>query len=207
MVAMQGGFNANQFEPKQSGGGHPVGTRFPFTITGTEIKENAAKDGGYFSVEFTSPVGSIKHNYNIWNKSAKAVEISHGQLSALCRAVNIYQIDWSNEGMALRGGKGLMDVGFQKGEEPTAEKPEGGYVELKKVYDIAGNEPGKPPQQAQQPQPSQPQQTAPLTQQTGGGWGNSQPQQQPSQPSPNQAGGAWQPGGTAGATTPPWGNR
>jgi hypothetical protein len=202
-MQMSGQFNANQFEPKQSGGGHPVGNKFPFTITSTEIKENAAKDGGYFCVEFTSPVGSIKHNYNIWNKTPKAVEIAHGQLSALCRATGIYQINWENEGAALRGGKGLMDVGHQKGEEPTAEKPEGGYVELKRVYDMAGNEPGKPPTQ-NQPQTGQAQ---PMTQQAGGGWGNQQPQTNPS-PGPSQdAGKAWQPGGAGPAANPPWGSR
>ena len=227
---MSGGFNANQYEPKQSGGGHPPALKIPFTITSTNIKENAAKDGGYYEVEFTSQLGSIIHRYNVWNKSPKAVEIAYGQLSALCRAVNIYQLDWQNEGAALRGGKGLMDVGYQKGEEPSPENPDAkGYTELKRVYDMAGNEPGKAPAQnqpqtMQQPIPNQ-QVSQPLQQQPGGSWGQSQPQQQqPSQGQPNwqqggnsqqppqgqqsqPSGGAWQPGGGAQQQTPPWGNR
>lgn len=225
-MQMQGGFNANQYEPKQSGGGHPPALKIPFTITNTGIKENASKDGGFFEVEFTSQLGSIIHRYNVWNKSPKAVEISYGQLSALCRAVNIYQLDWQNEGAALRGGKGLMDVGYQKGEEPSPENPDAkGYTELKRVYDMAGNEPGKAaaqqqPQTMQQPQPNGP---APLQQQPGGSWGRqSQPQQQapqqqpnwqqggnPQQPQPQQQqpqGQAWQPGG-GNQQSPPWGNR
>lgn len=208
MPAMQGTFNANQFEPNQGMSGHPPALKIPFTITHTAIVENKSKDGGFFQVTLTSQLGDQIQRYNIWNKEPKAVEIAHGQLSALCRATNIYQIDWQNEGAALRGGKGLMDVGYQKGEEPTAEKPNGGYTELKKVYDPAGNEPGKGQAQGQ---PSQPQNgpTPVNAQPQGSGWGQTTQQQpQPSQQPANQTGGAWQPGGQgAGAGTPPWGAR
>ena len=234
-MQMPGSFNANQFEPKQEAGGHPPALKIPFTITNTGIVENSSKDGGFFQVTLTSQLGDQISRYNIWNKSPKAVEIAHGQLSALCRAVGIYNIDWSNEGAALRGGKGLMDIGYQKGEEPTAEKPQGGYTELKKVYDNAGNEPGKAMQQQQQPNPGfqqQPQaqqaqpgpQSQPLQQQPGGGWGNppqtapanqqppqgwqQAPQQQPNPAAPqNQPGQAWQPGQAPQGQTPPWGQR
>ncbi len=232
MQPMQGSFNANQFEPNQGFGIHPPCNKAPFTITNTTIKENSAKDGGYLLVEFTSSMGVISNIYNIWNKSPKAVEIAHGQLSALCRAVGRYQIDWSNEAAALRGGIGLMDVVYQDKEAPGPDNPNAkGYTELKKVYDAAGNEPGKPPAQPQsgftqqQPQPQPQPQNQPLQQQPGGGWGNQAPQQQaapqgpngwqqPSQqqqPNPaalqNQPGQAWQPGGAAPNPTPPWGNR
>lgn len=215
-MQIQGGFNANQFEPNQGGQSHPVGLKFPFTITNTEIKENSSKTGGYFQIEFTSPVGSIKKAYNIWYKGeneAKTIEIAHGQLSALCRAVNIYQIDWTNEGAALRGGRGMMDIGYQKGEEPTAEKPSGGYVEVKRVYDAAGNEPGKSPapQTSGFVAPAQPQ-NQPMTQQPGGGWGNpaasQNPAQQPAQGQQTASQGQpWQPSGGAQLSSPPWGNR
>lgn len=225
-MQMQGSFNSNQFEPNQGGGAsHPPAQKVPFTITNTAIVENKAKDGGMFVVDLTSPLGTQIHRYNIWNKEPKAVEIAHGQLSALCRATGRYQIDWGNEGAALRGAQGLMDVGYQKGEEPTAEKPQGGYTELKRVYDLAGNDPAKPGQAAQA-QPQAQQQTpqaqqngpAPMVNQ-GGSWGpqtNQAPQQQPNvqqqQPQPQQTaqqGGAWQPGGNAGgpAASPPWGSR
>lgn len=220
MQGITGTFNANQFEPNQGGQAHPVGLKFPFQITNTEIKENASKTGGYFQVELSSPVGSIKKAYNIWYKGeneAKTVEIAHGQLSALCRAVNIYQIDWANEGAALRGGRGMMDIGYQKGEEPTEVKPAGGYVEVKRIYDAAGNEPGKI---AAQPQT----QAAPQVQQPGGGWATpaqqANPAQQPSQgwqggnqqnavaqQQPQPSGQAWQPGGQSAGDTPPWGSR
>ena len=227
-MQMAGGFNANQYEPNQGMSSHPPAQKIPFQITNVGIKENKDKTGGYLEVEFTSQMGSVIHRYNCWNQNPKAVEIAYGQLSALCRAINVYQLDWQNEGQALRGGRGLMDVGYQKDEEPNPQFPDRkGYTELKRVYDAAGNEPGKAPannqpQTMQQPQPNGP---APLQQQPGGSWGQqpSQPQQQASQqqpnwqqggnpqqsqPQPNQPqGGAWQPGGGAPQQTPPWGNR
>lgn len=224
-MQMQGSFNANQFEPNQGFGSHPPAQKVQARITSTAIKENSSKDGGYYEVEFTTSMGSIIMRYNIWNKTPKAVEIAHGQLSALCRAVNIYQLDWQNEGAALRGAQCLIDVGYQKGEDPA----EGGkgYTELKRVYDMAGNDPSKPGQAAQQPQTQQPQGNGsqPMTQQPGGGWGAGGSNPQAQQPNPSQggwqggggaaqqqpqqgAGGAWQPGqgGNAGGS-PPWGNR
>lgn len=212
-------FNANQYEPNQGFGIHPPAQKIPFTISNTTIKETKDKTGGYLAIEFTSPQGMITHNYNINNASPKAVEIAYGQLSALCRAVGVYQIDGQNECAALRGAKGLMDVGYQKGEEPGPNNPDAkGYTELKRVYDLAGNDPSKPGQAQQQPQqqgfvqPAQQQPTQPLQQQPGGGWaqpaGQPQtPQAPPVQPQQPQGSGAWQPGGAAPQQSPPWGNR
>jgi len=222
-------FNSNQYEPNQGMATHPPAQKIPFTITNTAIVETKDKTGAMLVVDLTSPMGTIVQRYNVNNPNPKAVEIAYGQLSALCRATGIYQIDGNNECAALRGGKGLMDVGYQKGEEPDPAHPERkGYTELKKVYDINGNEPGKAPQQQAQPQAQQnggfapqgqaPQQAQPLQQQPGGGWGQqpSQPQQQAPQAQPNgQAGGfqqppqgqAWQPGQGGSAANPPWGNR
>lgn len=229
-------FNANQYDPNQGMGVHPPANKVPFTITGTAIVETKDKTGGMLVVDLTSPLGTIVQRYNINNQNAKAVEIAYGQLSALCRATGIYQIDGNNECAALRGGKGLMDVGYQKGEEPDPAFPDRkGYTELKRVYDINGNDPSKPAaaQQAQPqgqpggfggPQQGQPQsQAAPLQQQPGGNWGqpNVAPQQQ-AQPQPNGQQGApqgqqqpqgqpngqaWAPGGAQAGAAPPWGPR
>jgi hypothetical protein len=204
-----GTFDASQFQPRQAGEAHPVGD-FDFTITGCEIKSTKDNSGGYFQVEFTSPRGSIVHRYNIWNTEPKAVEIAHGQLSALCHATGVYKINWQNQGRELLQARGKMRVGYQKGEEPTAEKPQGGYVELKRVFDIHGNEPGKVPAAA-----SQPQQAAP-----NGGWGqttatgqapvnqggqHSAPAWNNPTPQPEQAAPGWSQG--TASKTPPWGAR
>lgn len=226
------GFNANQYEPNQGLAAHPPATKIPFTITNTAIVETKDKTGAMLVVDLTSNQGTVIMRYNIHNQNPKAVEIAYGQLSALCRAVNIYQIDGNNECAALRGGKGLMDVGYQKGEDPDPAFPDRkGYTELKRVYDINGNDPSKPAQAQQgqqggfggQPQGQPQNNSQPLQQQPGGGWGQNQPQQQqPAQQQPNsqqggfggqpqqntqQGGGAWQPGNAGGNSAPPWGNR
>lgn len=192
-MGMQGSFDASQFKPLNGFDKHPVG-KFPFTISNTEIKGTKDGSGGMFVVEFTTSAGRMTNNYNIWNNSPKAVEIAHGQLSALCHATGVFRIEWANDGAALRNARGMIEVGFQRGEEPTAEKPEGGYVEVKKVFDANGNEPGRAPSNVQ-PQGVQPPGTSPspLQQQPGGTWGGAQPQpqQQPTGVAPNAGGSGW----------------
>lgn len=205
-------FDARTVEPRQSGGKHQVGNKWQGVITNTLVKPTKDQKGGIFEVEFSSPGGTIKNNYNIWNESEAARNIAKQQLSALCHATGIFQIDFKNDGAALRGGKLLYDVGFQAGQEPSTEKPEGGYVEVKKIYDINGNDSWGGQSQQQQPtsgftqqqtqqqpaqqQPVQQQQQQPAVQ---SGW-NAQPQQQ--QPS-TQQGGGWQQGGQQ-QQQPPW---
>lgn len=204
-------FDARTVEPRQSGGKHQVGNKWQGIITNTLVKPTKDQKGGIFEVEFSSPGGTIKNNYNIWNESEAARNIAKQQLSALCHATGIFQIDFKNDGAALRGGKLIYDVGFQAGQEPSAEKPEGGYVEVKKIYDINGNDSwgGQSQQQpssgfAQQQTQQQPAQQQPVQQQqqqpaVQSGW-NAQPQQQ--QPSTPQGGG-WQQGGQQ-QQQPPW---
>lgn len=213
-------FNANQYDPNQGMAAHPPAQKIPFTITSTAIVETKDKTGAMLVVDFTSTMGTVIQRYNIHNANPKAVEIAYGQLSALCRAVGIYQIDGNNECAALRGGKGLMDVGYQKGEEPDPAFPDRkGYTELKRVYDINGNDPSKPAQAQQAapqnaggfggPQQAAAQQSQPLQQQPGGSWGT-QPAPQQQQPQAQQAqpqGQAWQPGGGQPNAAPPWGSR
>lgn len=204
-----GSFDANQHQPKQGIGSHPIG-KFPATISGTSCEPTKDQSGGMFIVEFTTPAGQIMTRYNLWNNSAKAVEIAHGQLSALCHATGVFKLDFNNDGTALRNARCMIEVGYQKGEEPTPEKPAGGYVEVKKVYDAAGNEPGRAPAAAPQPQqaPQQPA-AAPMQQQPGGSWAAPQAPQAPVQPAgwtgpqpqqPTNPG--WQQGGAQ--PNPPW---
>jgi hypothetical protein len=204
MPPMNGSFDASQFQPRQVGEGHPVG-KYPAKISSTAIEPTKDGTGGMFTVEFTTPSGSIKHRYNLWNKEPKAVEIAHGQLSALCHATGIFRLDWGNEGASLREGQCTIDVGYQKGQEPSAENPGGGYVEVKKVLDRNGNEPGKTP--TAQPQPAQqwtppakteappanpapggwtqPASANPTTAGATGGWPQAQPQTQQAPPQNN----------------------
>ena len=203
-MQITGGFDANQHAPKQLGAIVPPG-KWPFQISNTSIVPTKANDGGMFVVEFDTPQGRISMRYNLWNQNPKAVEIAHGQLSALCHATGVFKVDYGNEGAALRGAQGMIEVALQDPEKPD------GYTEVKRVYDKNGNEPGKAPAAAPQPQGNGNtwggQQAAAGAQQSAQpAWGATQAQPQP-QPNPNPAQGqAWAPGPTAQGDTgkPPW---
>lgn len=225
-MPIQWSFNANAVEPSQGLSNHPPALKIPFTITNTAMKENSAKTGGYLEVELTSPQGVMIARYNTHNPEPKAVEIAYGQLSALCHATGRFNLEGGNDCAALRGGAGLMDIAYQKGEDPATNPSAKGYTELKRVYDINGNDPsrpkaatpqaqqgfgGQPQAQQQQPQTQQGGPT-PMTNQGGGSWGPSQqqaPQQPPqAQQQPQGQQGAWQPNAGGGQQqSPPWGQR
>jgi len=135
-------FDATQYTPEQSAGAHPVG-KFPAFVSNTEIKPTRDGGGGMFVVDFSTEQGKISMRYNLWNQNQKAVDIAHKQLCALSHATGVFRIDMSNEGAALRNARCMIEVGVQKGEE--------NYVEIKKVFDVNGNEPGKAPAPAPAP--------------------------------------------------------
>lgn len=194
-------FDATGIPPIQSGGGHPVGSKFPFTITNTSIAENKTKTGGMLVVEMTSPVGKIENRYNLFNPSDVAVKIAQQELSALCHAVGRFKLSWPKDGAGnlvysaagqeLRGAVGMMDVEYQKGHNPATDGPNAkGYTEVAKVYDAQGNEPGKAPAQAQpQQQQAQPQPTTAPN--ANGGWGGGPAASNPPANPPASGAGQW----------------
>lgn len=185
-------FDARAFEPKQGMPSHPDG-KFPAIVSNTEIAPTKDGTGGMFVVEFSTPAGKIVKRYNLFNNSAEAVRIAQHELSALCHATGVYQVDPNNQGAALRNAQLVIEVA------PQRKNPE--YHEVVKVYDRNGNEPGKPGGAAPQPAmpPAQPQYQAPQ----GGpapaqaGWtpnaATGPAPQQPAQPGPAPAQGGWGP--------------
>ena len=223
-------FNAQQYDPTQGGGSLPVG-RHPVIIESSEVKANKANDGGYLQLNVklidgpqTGTTGAYR--LNLYHSNPQTAEIAHRQLSAICHCVGVFNVQDSSQ---LHNIPFIIEVGLQKGEE-AAQK---GYTEVKKVFDINGNEPGKAGQGAPAAQPqqqpaaqggfgqqqpaAQPQGNAPAW---GGGqqqpaaqpqgnapaWGQ-QPAQQPAAQQPAQQAGGWQQGGTAPAGGAPWGQR
>jgi hypothetical protein len=206
-------FDARSVQPQQPSGmgSHPCGM-FDFQVGNTYLQPSENNKHLMLHIEFQSPAGRHMERFIVDGESAKAIEIANKQISAICHATNVFRLTYPKHpdgtpifdqaARELRGARGRMEIGYQKGHEPTAEKPEGGYVEIKKYYDVAGNEPGKSStapavQPAQQPAPA-PQQP-PMTAQQGG-WG--QPAQAAQQPAQTAQG--WQPG-AAPAANPPWG--
>ena len=193
-------FNAQQYDPTQGGGSLPVG-RHPVIIESSEVKANKANDGGYLQLNVklidgpqTGTTGAYR--LNLYHSNPQTAEIAHRQLSAICHCVGVFNVQDSGQ---LHNIPFIIEVGLQKGEE-AAQK---GYTEVKKVFDINGNEPGKAGQGAPAAQPQQ----QPAAQ---GGFGQQQPAQQPQQP---QGGGAWggqpaqQPAAQPQGNAPAWGQQ
>lgn len=210
-------FDATGIAPQQMGSGHPPANGLPFVITNTYGQETKDKNGCMLCIQFTSQLGNIVKRYNLFNASSAAVEIAQKELSALCHATGVFKLSivdanntmlpydqWARE---IRNARGVMDVGLQEGSDK--------YTEVKKVFDAAGNEPGKG--QAAAPQPQQQASGwngAPAAQAASQNSGWQQPATQAAanpNPAPGQAAqGGWQPGpagNPAAGGAPPWANK
>ena len=188
-------FNPMQHDPTQTGGGgFPVG-KHPVIIKSAELKPTQAGDGGLVEFQLEIIDGPARgttgaYRLNLYNKSEKAARIAHSQLSALCHVTQQFQLGADGTQLSvLFNIPFVIEVGMQKGDE--------GYTEVKKVFDMAGNEPGKPPTNPQAnanaaafQQPAQ--QAAPQQQAPQGGaqaWGA--PQGQPQGQQPAQGANGW----------------
>lgn len=141
-------FDATQIDPTQGAGQLPVG-KHPVVAVSSSIDATKAGDGGmviYILKIIDGPHSGVTGPYrlNLYNNSPKAVEIANRQLSALCHVTGVFQIADSDA---------LLNIPFIVEVMPQADNP--AYTEIKKVYDINGNEPGKPPTNQAQPQGQQ----------------------------------------------------
>lgn len=142
-------FNPLNHNPEQSGGQLPVG-RHKVVIDGGEIKPTANNDGGMLILNLLVIEGEAAgsrgvYRLNLYNKSTDAVRIAQQQFSAVCHVIGVFQLGANgDDASALFNIPFIVDVQTQKGEPK--------YTEIKRVYDINGNEPQKrESSQAQQP--------------------------------------------------------
>jgi len=193
-------FNANNFDPTQGVGGLPIG-RHPVIIQSSDVKATKANDGGYLQLDLQIIDGPQKgtvgaYRINLYNASQQAVDIANRQMSAISHVTGVFMIQDTAQ---LHNIPFIIEVGPQKNDPQ--------YTEVKKVFDIHGNEPGKPPAQGGAAQPQgqggfgapQGQQQQPPAQ--GGQWGG-QPQGDPNAGQQQPPAGQW--GGAA--QQPPAGN-
>lgn len=186
-------FNAQQYTPSFGGGGEQLPPGKGYKVVAVEAgKDDAASgQGGFVFVKVAVVDGPLSGKtqmlrFNLHHTSAKTVEIANEQFSALCHVVGQYQIQDLDQ---LLNRPFLIDVDWQKGNEPGGPKggETGGYTEVKALYDLNGNKPGKGGGANANAQPQQQQQafTPPPAQvQAQGGWvdpNGGQPQQQPQQ--------------------------
>lgn len=161
-------FDATQWDPSQSAGQLPIG-RHKVIIEDSEVKANNSNTGGYLAftlqvIEGPSAGSSGVMRLGIYSQNQKAVEISHRQLSAICHAVGVFNVQDSAQ---LHNIPFMVEVGNQKPtQEQEARRAAGEevtlYTEVKKVFDVNGNAPGKngaspaPAAPATPAQPAQP---------------------------------------------------
>jgi hypothetical protein len=95
------GFDARTVEPNQGFDVLPAG-EYDAVIVNSEVKTTSAGDGRYLKLELQVLNGPFQNRkvwdqLNIWNQNAQAVQIAKGQLSAICRAVNVLTPQDSSE--------------------------------------------------------------------------------------------------------------
>lgn len=190
MARLSNPFDATQVDPTQGASQFPVG-KHPVVIVHDEIRANKNQDGGLAALTLRITDGPSKgiegeYRLNLYNKSEKAAEIAHKQLSAICHVTGVYKIEDLRQ---LHNIPFIIEVALQKDPEAAAK----GYTEVKKVYDMNGNEPGK--QNAGQ-QGAQTTQSAP--QSSGNAWGGGAPANQQQAPQTAAGGNAWGGGNNAG---------
>ena len=86
-------FNANEVEPTVAFEAIPAG-KYNAVIVDSEIKQTKSGNGSYLELTFEVTEGEYKGRkvwarLNIDNPNADAVKIARGELSAICRAVNV----------------------------------------------------------------------------------------------------------------------
>ena len=175
MAQLLQAFNAQQYDPTQGVGGLPIG-RHPVIVESSEVKANKANDGGYLQLNLKvidgPQAGTVgAYRLNLYHSNPQTVEIANRQLSAISHVTGVFMIQDSAQ---LHNIPFIIEVGPQKDAQ---------YTEVKKVFDINGNEPGKPAQGGGAAQP-----------QNNGSFGGQQ-----QQPNNAQGGFGGQQGGQQGA--------
>lgn len=137
MAQLMQPFNARDYDPTQGGtGGFPIGKH---RVVNRKSEVKPTKDGNSGMVvfeaeiidgEFKGTVGAVR--FNLYSTSQQAAEIAHKQFSALCHVVGVMNVSGTE---ALHDKPYMIEVALQAGDNPKK------YTEVKKFFDINGNEP------------------------------------------------------------------
>lgn len=152
MQLLNGGFNANNFDPAQQGSQMPLG-RYTVQVSGSEVKPTKDQTSGMVVLKCIIQDGpnagvEAEHRFNVYHKDDVPRNIAERQLSAVCHVTGVMELQDTQQ---LHGAMYIVDVGMQKEPNPK------GYTQVNKVFDINGNEPmkgrvGPQPGNGQQPQ-------------------------------------------------------
>lgn len=135
-------FNSQQHTPQYGGAsGLPAGKYKGVVVNSytDNVEKNGVVTGGYLAFELTpieGPLSGTKHvdRINLHNTNPKVVEIANKQLSAYCHVLGKFQF---NDTAELHNIPFIFEIGLQKEPNPN------GYTEVKAIFDINGNAPGK----------------------------------------------------------------
>ena len=111
-------FDANEYEPMGNFDPLPKG-EYMVVISGSEIKDNSKGTGKYLLLVYDVVDGEyhgrkLFDRLNIINDSAQAQQIGKGQLSAICRAVNVHHL---NDTCELHDKPFIVKVGINPATE------------------------------------------------------------------------------------------
>jgi len=137
-------FNPLDCDPSQGQPNWPLG-KHPVIIESHEVKGTKDGSNGMLVLNlriidgpeagFTGP-----YRLNLYHSNEDAVKIAHRQLSAVCHVVGVFQLGPDGTRVDyLYNKQFVIEVGLQRGDEAK----EKGYTEIKRVFDMNGNEPQK----------------------------------------------------------------
>lgn len=130
-------FNSQGVEPQYGGvGGLPLG-KHPVVIIGSDLKPTKDNQGGFLELTMQAIDGPAKgieqkDRLNLHNKNETAVRIANSQLAAYCHVTGVYAFNTTEE---LHGKPFVVEM--------VARRDNPNQTEVGKLYDMAGNEPGK----------------------------------------------------------------
>ncbi len=118
------GFKPMDYEPSQGFEVLPAGD-YDAVIVESQLKPTKKGDGQYLELKWQILTGTHKNRFlwsrlNIDNTSEKAQAIGRGQLSAICRAVNVLSVNDSSE-LHMKPLKIVVKVGDDGRGNPTNE--------------------------------------------------------------------------------------
>lgn len=130
-------FNSQGIDPQYGGGGGLPFGKHPVVISASALKPTKDGQGGYMELTLTAIDGPAKgmidfDRLNLHNKSAQAVEIANKQLAAYCAVTGVFAFQATEE---LHNKPFVVEIG------PRKDSPQQG--EVKALFDMNGNEPGK----------------------------------------------------------------
>lgn len=168
---VQVNFNAQQYSPEYGNDFRQLAPckKVKVAIVDTNIVATSKGTGQMLVLKIQVFEGPMQGQEQIerlllWHVNPLTIEIANKKFSAYCHVIGILNVQ---DTVQLHNRPFLIDVDWQDGQAPTQEKPDGGFTEIKALYDTNGNAPGKNrggvQQQGQAPQ--QPNPTPPATQQ------------------------------------------